>query len=187
MARTILFEGGKNMKKIIVAVVMAVALAASGLVMAKESGQGPWMERGHGFHSRGDRSAGPGRWDALNLSPDQVGKIKALRESFFKEKIPLQNDLTRERLELKILWMQVNPDEQKILAKQKEIDTVRARIEEKAIQNRLEMRKILTPEQQAEWIHLLGRHRAWRGHDRGFEFARGAGHPQYHEYRHNKD
>jgi Spy/CpxP family protein refolding chaperone len=175
------------MKKIFVAVVMVAALAAAGLVMAQGSGEGHWMERGHGFHSRGDRSAGPGRWDALNLSPDQVGKIKALRESFFKEKIPLQNDLMRERLELKVLWMQTNPDEQKILAKQKEIDTLRAQIEEKAIQNRLEMRKILTPEQQAKWIHLLSRHQGWRGHDRGFEFARGGDHHQYHEYRQYHD
>jgi Spy/CpxP family protein refolding chaperone len=166
------------MKKILVAVVMVAVLAAAGLVMAQDSGKSPAMERGYGFHGRGDRSAGPVPWDRLNLTPDQVDKLKALRKSFLEEKIPLQNDLMRERLEMKALWMQANPDEQKILAKQQEINSLRAQIGEKAIKNRLEMRKILTPEQQAMWIQLLGRHQAWRGHDRWCGFGRGPG--QHH-------
>jgi Spy/CpxP family protein refolding chaperone len=163
------------MKKIIMAVVMVAVLATAGLVMAQESEKGPGMERGYGFHSGGARAEGPGRWD-LNLTPDQVEKIKALRESFLEEKIPLQNEIMRDRLEMKALWMQANPDEQKILAKQQEINTVRAQIAEKAIKNRLEMRKVLTPEQQAKWIHLIGRHRVWGGHNRWCGFDRGPGH-----------
>jgi Spy/CpxP family protein refolding chaperone len=154
------------MKKILVAVVMVAVLATAGLVMAQDSGKSPAMERGYGFHGRDGRSAGSGPWESLNLTPDQVEKLKALRKSFLEEKIPLQNDLMRDRLEMKALWMQANPDEQKILAKQQEINTLRAQIREKAIKDRLEMRKILTPEQQAKWIQLLGRHQAWGRHDR---------------------
>jgi Spy/CpxP family protein refolding chaperone len=168
------------MKKTIAAVMMVAVLAAAGLVMAQGSEKGPGMERGYGFHARGTRSAGPGRWDPLNLTPDQVEKIKALRESFFKEKIPLQNELMRDRLELKALWMQANPDEQKILAKQQEINTLRAQIAEKVIKNRLEMRKILTLEQQAKWIHLLSRRQVWGGHNRWCGFGRGSG--RHHHY-----
>jgi Spy/CpxP family protein refolding chaperone len=164
------------MKKIIAAVMMVAVLAFAGSVMAQGPEKSPGMERGYGFHSGGARSEGPGRWDPLNLTPDQVEKIKALRESFFKEKIPLQNELMGKRLELKALWMQTNPDEQKILAKQQEINTLRAQIGEKAIKNRLEMRKILTPEQQAKWVHLLSRHQAWGGHNRWCGFGRGHGH-----------
>ncbi len=42
------------------------------------------------------------------------------------------------------------PIGEKILAKQKEINTLRAQLQEKGTKNRLEMRKILTPEQQAQ-------------------------------------
>jgi zinc resistance-associated protein len=154
------------MKKIIVAVLMVAVLATAGLAMAQGSEKGPGMERGYGPY--------------LNLTPDQAEKIKALRESFLKEKIPLQNELTRERLQLKALWMQVNPDEQKILAKQKEMNTLRAQIEEKATKNRLEMRKVLTPEQQAKWIYFLSRHQVWGGHHRGRGFGQGPGHRHHH-------
>ena len=68
--------------------------------------------------------------------------MKALRESFLKEKIPLRNELMLKRLELRGLWMQTNPDEAKILAKQKEINALRAQFGEKVTKNRLEMRKI---------------------------------------------
>jgi Spy/CpxP family protein refolding chaperone len=87
--------------------------------------------------------------------------MQALRESFLKEKIPLRNELMLKRLELRGLWMQTNPEETKILAKQKEINALRAQLGEKITKNRLEMRKILTPEQQAQLISFLGRHRVW--------------------------
>lgn len=168
------------MKKIIVAVLMVALLATVGLAMAQGSEKGPGMERGYGPYSGGARSAGPGLWHELNLSPDQVEKIQALQESFFKEKIPLRNELMAKWLELKALWMQINPDEQKILAKQKEMNTLRAQIEEKATKNRLEMRKILTPEQQAKWIYFLSRHQVWGGHHRWSGFRHGPGHRHHH-------
>jgi Spy/CpxP family protein refolding chaperone len=163
----------KKMNKIIVAVVMVAVLATAGLAMAQSSDKGPGVERGYAPHSGRARSGGALLWHDLKLTPDQVEKIKALRESFIKEKIPLQNELMRERLELRTLWMQTNPDEQKILAKQKEINTLRAQIEEKATKNRLEMRKILTPEQQAKWIYMMSRHQVWGGHNARCGFGRG--------------
>ena len=89
----------------------------------------------------------------------------ALRESFFKEALPLRNDLMSKKLELRSLWLQTNPDEEKILAKQKEINDLKAQLQEKGTKNRLEMRKILTPEQQAQLASLRGRE--WREHGRG--------------------
>jgi Spy/CpxP family protein refolding chaperone len=163
----------EKMKKIIAAILMVAVVATAGLAVAQGPEKGPGAERDYGPYSHGPRSPHFSSWSHLNLTPDQVEKIKALRESFFKEKIPLQNKMVRERLELKALWMQTNPDEQKILAKQKEIDTLRAQIEEKAIKNRLEMRKILTPEQQAEWMYFRSRHGGWGGHNARFGFRRG--------------
>jgi Spy/CpxP family protein refolding chaperone len=168
------------MKKIIIAIVMVAVLATAGLAVAQGSEKGPGMKSHYGPYPRGARSASLSPWSHLNLTPDQVEKIKALRESSFKEKIPLQNELMRERVELKALWMQINPDEQKILAKQKEINTLRAQIEEKATKNRLEMRRLLTPEQQAKWIYSLSRRWAWGGHNRRGGFDRGPG--DHHHY-----
>ena len=147
------------MKKIIFAVMMAAILATAGLATAQEWGKGHGMGMGYGPHSGGARSARSGLLRALNLTPEQTQKIQALREDFLKENIPLRNELMLKRLELRGLWMQTNPEETKILAKQKEINALRAQLGEKITKNRLEMRKILTPEQQAQLISFLGRHR----------------------------
>ena len=161
------------MKKIIFAVMMAAILATAGLATAQDWGKGHGMGMGYGSHSGGARSAGSGLWKALNLTPEQIEKMKALRESFLKEKIPLRNELMLKRLELRGLWMQTNPDEAKILAKQKEINALRAQFGEKVTKNRLEMRKILSPEQEAKLINL--RARLWRGHGRGCGSGPGPG------------
>ncbi len=50
---------------------------------------------------------------------------------------------------MQTLWAQTNPDQEKILAKQKEINALMAQLQEKATKHRLEMRQVLTPEQQA--------------------------------------
>jgi Spy/CpxP family protein refolding chaperone len=164
------------MKKIIVAVLMVGILAAAGLAMAQGYEKGPGMGMGYGPHS-GGRLGGHGLCKALNLTPEQMQKVQALRESFFKETLPLRNDLMSKKLELRSLWLQTNPDEEKILAKQKEISTLRAQLGERAIKNRLEMRKILTPEQQAQLANLRGRE--WGGHGRGCGYGPGPGH--HHE------
>lgn len=52
--------------------------------------------------------------------------MKALRGSFLKEKIPLRNEFMSKRLELRALWMRTNPGEEKILAKQEEMNALRA-------------------------------------------------------------
>jgi Spy/CpxP family protein refolding chaperone len=76
--------------------------------------------------------------------------MQALQENFFKESLPLSNAMQIKQVELRTLWAQTNPDQEKLLAKQKEINALRTQLQEKATQNRLEMRKILTPEQQAQ-------------------------------------
>jgi Spy/CpxP family protein refolding chaperone len=163
-------------KKIIVAVTMVALLATAGLVMAQDWGKGSGMGMGFGPHSGGTRSEGTGLWGGLNLTAEQMQKMQALRENFFKEKIPLRNELALRRLEMRGLWMQTNPDEAKIMAKQKEMNALRAQLGEKLTKFRLEMRKILTPEQQAKLINLRGHlwHRYPR-YGRGCGFGPGPG------------
>jgi Spy/CpxP family protein refolding chaperone len=161
----------KEMKKTVVAVMMVALLAAAGLAIAQGYEKGPGMEMGCG--PRMGMGHGPGMWHALNLTPEQTQKLQALRESFFKETIPLRNDLMSKKLELRSLWLKTNPDEAQILAKQKEINDLRAQLQEKATQNRLEMRKVLTPEQQAQLANLRGR--SWHEFGRRCGYGPGRG------------
>ena len=67
------------MKKFLVAVMMVAILATAGLAMGQGWGKGPGMGVGYGPYSGGARSAGYGPWGALNLTPEQAEKMKALR------------------------------------------------------------------------------------------------------------
>ena len=136
------------MKKIIVAVFVIALLVTSGVAIAQGWGRGAGMGPGYGPGASG---YGPGGWAAaLNVSPEQTQKMQTLREAHFKETIPLRNEIMSKRIELQTLWAQTNPDSEKILAKQREINALTAQFQEKATKHRLEMRQVLTPEQQAK-------------------------------------
>lgn len=85
-----------------------------------------------------------------NLTQEQAGKIQEMRERHFKEVAPLKQQIMAKRLELRAQWLSKNPDEKKINALQKEIMDLRTKIQEKTTNMRLEARKILSPEQQAQ-------------------------------------
>lgn len=117
-------------------------------------GFGPGMGMGPGACGPGNF---PGAWvAALELTPEQIQKMQAMREAHWQEIAPLQNELVSKRLELRSLWLQPNPDQEKILAKQRELSALVAKIQEKATKHRLEMRQILTPEQQTKLGALYG-------------------------------
>jgi Spy/CpxP family protein refolding chaperone len=147
------------MKKMIVGLMVVALLTTAGMAMAQGWGRGMGYGPGYGpgaygpcYGSGGGPGYGPqGSWGpGLNLTAEQNQKIQAMRESFFKETLPLRNEMQTKQLELKTLWAQTNPDQDKILAKQKEINALRAQLQEKGTRHRLEMRKVLTPEQQAQ-------------------------------------
>ena len=52
------------------------------------------------------------------------------------------------RGDLKLLWLQQNPDKERILAVQKEIRVIRDQIQDKATAHRVDVFNVLTPEQQ---------------------------------------
>ncbi|MBM4331726.1 MAG: periplasmic heavy metal sensor [Deltaproteobacteria bacterium] len=139
------------MRKMIIAIVTVALLATSGLAMAQGWGRG--AGKGPGY---GPGGCVPGVWAAaLNLSTEQVQAMQALRESQFQETIPLRDEMMNKRLELRTLWAQTNPDQEKILAKQREINALRTQLQEKATKHRLEMRQILTAEQQTKLGSIL--------------------------------
>lgn len=121
----------------VMSLVAVLALTASA-ALAWEARRGMGGGRGYGS------SAIP------NLTEEQSSKITTLREAHLKEIEPLQLELMTKRTELRTLWQSSAPDEAAVKAKQKEILELRSQLQDKATELRLEIRKLLTPEQQAQ-------------------------------------
>ena len=155
------------MKKInIFAVALLLVFASAIFVMAGQTGQRAGM--------------GGGRWMnastffCLDLTTEQSEKIRALRETHLKEMALLRTQLHTKRAELRLLWLQTNPDPAKIKALQKEILGLRGQIQDKSTDHWLEFRNILTPEQLTELLAKgLG-----RGHHHGPRWGKGGGRGQ---------
>jgi Spy/CpxP family protein refolding chaperone len=162
------------MKKMAMLLALVVLLGATSLAMARGGmgcGMGPGMGGGMG------EGMGPGMGgmmlrglDDLNLSAEQWSKVQALREAHLKDVTPIQNQLFAKKNELRLLWSQANPDGAQIQAKQKELGDLRTQMQSKATQLFLEVRKVLTPEQQIKLSAMgpmgpgMGQH---RGHGHG--------------------
>ncbi|MGO9138996.1 MAG: Spy/CpxP family protein refolding chaperone [Syntrophales bacterium] len=107
---------------------------------------GPDPGRGHG----GVDCYGPGRsvLSQLNLTPEQTAKINAIREANLRDMKPLKDKMFSKRGDLRLLWLQTNPDQNKIMAAQKDIRALRDQMQDKMTAYRLEVLKVLTPEQR---------------------------------------
>jgi Spy/CpxP family protein refolding chaperone len=143
-------ERRSKMKKLIVGILVVTLLATGGVAMAQGWGRGMGFGPGPGAGYGPGYGPGGGWGPGLNLTAEQNQKMQAMRESFFKETLTMRNEMQTKQLELRTLWAQTNPDQEKILAKQKEINALRAQLQEKTTKHRLDMRKVLTPEQQAQ-------------------------------------
>jgi Spy/CpxP family protein refolding chaperone len=111
----------------------------------------------------------------LDLTEEQMNKIRSLRESFYKDTTPLRTQIFEKRAELRLLWMQTELDVEKIKAKEKEIHDLIWQVFKKTTDFRLKFRSLLTSEQLSKFLALGGdwRHshgKDWRhyhGPDRG--------------------
>jgi len=139
----------KKLSMVFLAVLIATALASTTLVYGWGGGWG----RGH---ARGACAGGPGDGGdiqsipELGLTAEQTAKIKDLRETHLKDIKPLQDKMFSKRGELRLLWLQTNPDREKIAAVQKEIGSLRDQMQDKSTSQRLAMLNILTPEQRTK-------------------------------------
>jgi len=128
-------------KTIIIGLSLTLALA---LVATAALARGPGYGRGYGV--------GPGcGYPAIpNLTAEQSSQIQALQKAHLDEIAPLQEDLFKKRTEIRSLWLTQNPDSAVITAKQKEILNLQTKLHENGTNFRLEISKLLTPEQQAQ-------------------------------------
>lgn len=106
------------------ALVLSLGLAAA-VYAAGPMGMG--MGHGHGM---------------MNLTPDQGGKFFDLKEKFRTDTASLRKDLLVKHLEMKALWKTENPDQNAIVAKQKEINALKDQMSLKRVAFRLEAKKI---------------------------------------------
>jgi Spy/CpxP family protein refolding chaperone len=138
------------MRKIVVAVgLVAVMLFSVTCAFAQGPGFGP----GPGAGPRWGEGHHRGEWEpgkALNLTPEQKTKMDELRAKFREENAQLIGAMVTKRIELQSLWSNPKADDKAIQDKAKELRDLRNQMGDKAIQMRLEARKILTPEQIAK-------------------------------------
>ena len=157
------------MKKI----TLTLTAVALGLLLTSQAfAWGPGPGRGHGYC----REAG---LEKLNLTDDQKAKIEALQTANWKAIRPLREKMFDKAVELRKLWLQANPDKDKITAAQKELRAIRDDMQDKNTVMKLEIRKVLTPEQNEKLADMgwgrgpgFGPRGGMRGHG---EFGPGNG------------
>jgi Spy/CpxP family protein refolding chaperone len=83
----------------------------------------------------------------LNLSKEQIDKMQELRGRLYAETRDLRYELSQKQLEMRKLFTDPKIEDATVLAKQKELISLRQKLMDKMAQMPLEMRKVLTPEQ----------------------------------------
>lgn len=121
------------------------------LASATFAAAGPFGKR-PGFQS----ACGPYAWNNLDLTTEQAQKLMALRQSNFSQMQEIRNNLFQKRAELRLAWMQMDPDVAKIKNIQKEINALMAQKQEKMVDHRMAVRNILTPEQLTQHLAQCG-------------------------------
>lgn len=133
----------KEVKKtIIIGLCLTLALALIGTVALA---WGPGFGRGFG--------AGPvSGYPAIpNLTAEQSAQIKALQEAFLKETEPLQKEMAAKWSKLRSFRFAPNSDAAAARAKHEKIFGLQTQLQEKGNNLRLEVQKVLTPEQLAQF------------------------------------
>lgn len=126
----------KKLTLVLMVVGLGLLLSASAFAFG-----GPRNDGGYGY------CKDAGLWK-LNLTDEQKTKIEALTAANQKEIRPIREKMFDKSVALRRLWLQPNPDKDKIIALQKEVRTLRDQVQDKFTLLRFEIRKVLTPEQK---------------------------------------
>jgi len=156
------------MKKLtleLMAVVLGVLLTVPAFAFGQGEGGGPAVGKGECTCSK------QALWK-MKLSNEQKTKIEALISENQKAIRPLKEKMFDKSVALRRLWSQANPDKDKITAAQKEVRILRDEMQDRVTAMRLEIRKILTPEQNEKLANShwgrkpgFGPRGSMRGHD----------------------
>jgi zinc resistance-associated protein len=124
---------GRKPLKTILLITLIVSLAGATSALAYRGWGGGHMGMGMGMGKH---------WWARNLTPEQAGQVFDLRQKFMNDTAELRKNMMIKRAELAQLWKAEQPNEEAILAKVKELSALKAQFMEKAVAQRLAMRKI---------------------------------------------
>jgi Spy/CpxP family protein refolding chaperone len=155
----------KKLTLVLMVVVMGVLLTVPAFALDPGEGRSP-------VAGKGDCSCSKQALWKLNLSAEQKTKIEALISENQKAIRPLREKMFDKSIALRRLWSQANPDKDKIIATQKEVRKLRDEKQDRVTAMRLEIRKILTPEQNEKLANShwgkagYGPRGSMRGHDR---------------------
>jgi len=129
-----------------------------------------WPSWGRGHHMMGYEDRGPGysrqydRGDS-ELSKDQWNKLDKLGQEYYDETADLRNKLWKKTTELGDLLNTSDPDVQKAKEIQKEINDLRAQLDEKRLSYELETRKTVP---EGRFDRGYGRGMGYGPHMRGY-------------------
>ncbi len=132
-----------TMKKVyaVLTVVFFLALCTTVFAFGPESG---FMGKGdYGSHRGGGRAFAA----YMDLSKDQIDQLAQLKQKYRTDTEGLRSDLLQKRTELKMIYADPSATDAAILAKQKEVDVLKQKLQDKMTQLKLEERKIFTTEQ----------------------------------------
>jgi len=138
------------MKKLTItlaAIGLGLLLAMPSFAFGPREGRGPGAGYGNPDCPRSGYGYGRGL-DRLNLTAEQKSRIEVLELTHQKEVRPIREKMFDKSVELRRLWLETDPDRNKITAKQKEVRTLRDQLEDKRTAFRLEVNKVLTAEQK---------------------------------------
>ena len=122
-------------KAFIIIVALMVSIAAVMSSYAQQSDEKNCSHGKFGFQKQ------------LNLSDEQLTKMKELRNNFRNDTRDLRFNLSIKRIEMRKLYTDPKTGDATLLAKQKEISKLRQQLSDKKSVMKVEWRKILTPEQ----------------------------------------
>jgi len=163
------------MKKASILMIAVILTFVSQMAFAGQWGRGMGMgyEMGPGM--------GPGYCMSLQgasylgLTTEQSQKLQSIWEAYLRDITPIRNQLFNKRAELRLLWSEANPNKERIVAKQREINDLQGQIEEKTTHYRFECLNVLTPDQKAK-LTTFGPGAGWGHHGPGYGYGPGYGH-----------
>ena len=130
-----------------------------------------WPSWGRGHHMMGFWGKGPGYGESYDrgyetITPDQRTQLERLDRKFYDETENLRNKVWKKSTELSNLLNSSDPDVEKAKEIQKDINDLRAELDEKRINYELEARKI-NPETRLSYGHGTGYGWHMRGYGPG--------------------
>jgi Spy/CpxP family protein refolding chaperone len=145
---------GISKKSIVLAALLVMAGAAivfaygGGMGLGLGQGRGPGMMGcGTGPNMMGQDGYGPGMrgWGmgGPQLSKEEVQKLEAARNQFLTETRTLREQIAERSLNMRAELFKQNPDSAKLTNLQQELSQLEAQFDQKALQHRLEVRKIV--------------------------------------------